>query len=124
MVEVHIGCVTANIPLMGPLFSRLGKYVGGSWRLSHKLSSKNGGAGSSHSSTKHTLKGRFSAEHGLQRMDDFAYVSEREGRTLTPTIEKGETHSDDEFELASFGEQGILVRRDLVQQSYSTQTAR
>ncbi|KAI4127893.1 MAG: hypothetical protein LQ338_002978 [Usnochroma carphineum] len=118
MIEVHIGCVTANIPLMGPLFTRFGNLMHRFGLFGHKRNSETGGTGSSHSLAKHTLKGRIGVEHEFQRIDDFRFGPEKEGRTMTPTIGKGEAHSDDEFELASLGAQGIMVRRDLEQNSY------
>lgn len=117
MVEVHIGCVTANIPLMAPLFSRLGNIVPRlrSWRgnrLSHDCDKW-----SSASSSKYTLKNHVGIEH------DDRLGMELAGRTMTPRIEKGKTNSADDIEMARLGGQGILVRNSLEQRSYPKQLA-
>ncbi|KAL8940475.1 MAG: hypothetical protein Q9216_002804 [Gyalolechia sp. 2 TL-2023] len=119
MVEVHIGCVTANIPLMGPLFSRLGHVIGRFHLVKHRrLSSGAGSTKSASKQSKNTKKSQMNFERGFQRMEEEPDESELEEGTMTARIGKGETGSADELERAGLGATGILVRKDVEQQCY------
>ena len=118
MVEAHIGCVAANIPLMGPLFSRLGKRLNLS---DHMPSSWHGGTkdkqSSVQSSAKRTLRGHVGVEHGFKRMEEYGSgvrTSQLQGM-VAPTIGTGDKLPDDVFEMENLGGQGIMVKTDLEQ---------
>ena len=112
MIEVHVGCLAANIPLMGPLFSRLGKQF---TIYKNKSSIRSGGSGSEIPSAKRTLRDHIGVEHGFQRMEDYNSGVELIEGTMAPTIGKGEAHSDDGIEMGSLGVNHIMVRQDLEQ---------
>ena len=114
MIEVHIGCVTANITLMGPLFSRLANRLKNS---ENKRSTRNGGVEVENSSAKHILRDHIGVEHGFQRMEDYNPGMEIGEGIMAPTIGKGEAHSEDGLEMGDLGVHGIVVRKDL-EQSY------
>lgn len=100
LVEVHIGCVTANVPIMAPLVSR---YSTGIPRVFRK-----------------TRPGPISKSHvgnqeGFRRMEEQSY---RKGASA-PTIGKGQQLSAEELEMAGLGAQGILVRKEVEQNSHA-----
>ncbi|KAI4098850.1 MAG: hypothetical protein LQ339_006253 [Xanthoria mediterranea] len=99
MVEVHIGCVTANIPVMAPLASRF------STAISRLLKRTRPGPIS---------KSDVGNQEGFRRMEEQIY---RRGATA-PTIGKGQQLSAEELEMAGLGTQGILVRKEVEQNSH------
>ena len=73
MLEAHIGALTANIALMGPIFTRIGKYLTRTCKpTSTWYGTKNRG-GEAFSSTDHHLplqKKSKGLDHGFRRMQD------------------------------------------------------
>ncbi|KAI4230612.1 MAG: hypothetical protein LQ349_006154 [Xanthoria aureola] len=100
LVEVHIGCVTANVPIMAPLVSR---YSTGIPRVFRKP--RPGPNSKSH----------VGNQEGFRRMEEQSY---RRGASA-PTIGKGQQLSAEELEMAGLGAQGILVRKEVEQNSHA-----
>ncbi|KAI4222336.1 MAG: hypothetical protein L6R36_006220 [Xanthoria steineri] len=97
MVEVHIGCVTANVPIMAPLGSRY------STAISRVFKKTTAGANS---------KSHVGNQEGFWRMEEASSTS-------APTIGKGQQLSAEELEMAGLGAQGILVRKEVEQNSHA-----
>ena len=73
MLEAHIGAVTANIALMGPLFTRLGKYLYGRYKPTTTWYGTKNRDREAFTSTDHhspLQKKNKSMDHGFQRMQD------------------------------------------------------
>lgn len=103
LVEVHIGCVTANVPVMAPLVNRYSTAIP---RLC-----KNEIPGP-------IPKSHVGNGHGFRRMEEHACGMAAEEGALAPTIGMGQQLSEEELEMAGLGAQGILVRTDVEQNSY------
>ena len=84
MIEAHIGAVTANLLLMGPIVSLLSK------RLQHRGSPSASPVKGPHTgSSSYALASYKRPEHGFKKMDDdILGVS-------TPTIERGASQIDE-----------------------------
>ena len=113
MVEVHLGCVAANVPLMGPLFYRINTKL----RLSQRLHSTWPGVHTDGSSkAEHGLKGHHpGVEDGFQRMADFNPRNNSREGTSAPSIRRADSSMFEPIELGYRGSHGILVRTDLDQ---------
>ena len=102
MVESHIGCVAANIPLMRPIFAR--------WAFKGRLP----GYGSSSQREAHANQsmerrniGYRGTEFGFQRMNDYGL-----GKSEVVAGSAG-----DSLEMNHVAVHGILVKTDLEQSS-------
>ena len=113
LVEVHLGCVAANVPLMGPLFYRINTKL----RLSERLHSTWPGLTTNASSeAEHGLKAHHSRiEDGFQRMTDFNPRNNSREGTSAPSIRRADSSLFEPIELGYRGSHEILVRTDLDQ---------
>lgn len=103
LVEVHIGCVTANVPIMAPLVNRCSTAIP---RLC-----KNEIPGP-------IPKSQVGNGYGFRRMEEPACGMAVEEGALAPTIGKGQQLSEEELEMAGLSARGIIVRTDVEQNSY------
>lgn len=102
IIESHIGLVAANIPLMGPLLTLLGR------RLHLSVTTVPSKYGDSHE-----------LEHRFNRMDDDGSGDATLVGVASPTITKGASNLDDEtYHMDQLGRQGVRVRTDLEQDTF------
>lgn len=102
IIESHIGLLAANIPLMGPLITLLGR------RLHLSVTT-----------TPSKYDDAHKLEHGFNRMDDDGSGDASLVGVASPTITKGASNLDDEmYHMDQLGRQGVRVRTDLEQDTF------
>jgi len=112
MIESHIGAVAANIPLMGPLISLLGKQL---HRLAKVPSSKHG-TSDKQGPSKHALGSHHAVGHGFRRIGDDGSGNRMLVGVASPEIGKGASESDEEmYKMDQLGKHGISVKTELEQ---------
>lgn len=102
IIESHIGLLAANIPLMGPLITLLGR------RLHLSVTTAPPKYGDSHK-----------LEHGFNRMDDDGSGEATLVGVTSSANANGVSNPDDEmYDMDQLGRQGIRVKMDLAQDTF------
>ncbi|KAL9129612.1 MAG: hypothetical protein Q9217_001968 [Psora testacea] len=104
IVESHIGCVAANISLMGPIFTRLGKRF--------KIASFLGT--SSHGKSEREIRAHRNVDFGFHRLEN-GNVRAIHMESMTPTIDKGVADPPDAYDMDHSGPGGIMAKEDVEQ---------
>ena len=114
MVEVHVGCVAANIPLIGPLFSCVSRRLGKSepTQLTWHREERDNTTGPSYNARRHT-----GISHGFKRMEEYLPKISFQNGILPPVVGKEEKAALEPLELDRLGSRAIMVKTDL-EQSY------
>lgn len=114
MIESHVGAVAANIPLMGPLITIVGKQI---HLLTSTSSSKNSGPhGQGIPKGARGSSGVF--EHKFRRMKDEGLGDTSLMAANSPAVQGRASQPDNEaYAMNQLGEHGIRVKTDL-EQSY------
>ncbi|KAL9607297.1 MAG: hypothetical protein Q9167_007778 [Letrouitia subvulpina] len=112
MVEVHVGSVATNLPLMAPLFKRMGKRLKLSERL-HLTWTKEGN--DNQSASLYKAREPAGVEHGFKRMEELEFEDPTKQGIFTPIIGKGDAAFLDSMELVNLRAKGIMVKTDLEQ---------
>ena len=113
-MEVHIGCVAANIPLMGPLFSRVIRRLG---KSSHTQITWDREGSENLKGHVPSARGSNGIGHRFKRMEDYEPGPSVNECTLPPVVGRDEKAALEPIELNNLGSHGIMVKTDL-EQSY------
>ena len=116
MIESHVGAVAANIPLMGPLITVVGRQI---HLLTSTSSSKDSGPhGQGIPKGARASSGIF--EHKFRRMKDEVLGDTSLMAVNFPAVQGKASQPDDEtYAMDQLGEHGIRVKTDL-EQSYDS----
>ena len=112
MIESHIGAVAANIPLMGPLITIVGRQI--HLLVSTSSSKDSGPLGQGIPKGAQGSSGIF--EHKFRRMQDGGLGDTSLMAVSSPVVQGRASQPDDEvYAMDQLGEQGIRVKVDLEQ---------
>lgn len=112
MIESHIGAVAANIPLMGPLITLLGKQ----FYFSATAPSTKRGKSDKQDPSVYVLGPHRGVEHGFKRMNDDGSADRTLVGMASPTIGGCVSELDEEMSnVDQLGRHGTRVKTELEQ---------
>ena len=116
MIESHIGAVAANIPLMGPLITIVGRQIHSLTSTSSSKDNRSHGRGI----PKEARQSSGIFEHKFRRMKDEGLGDSSIMAVNSPVVQgRASKPNDEAYAMDQLGERGIRVQTD-VEQSYDS----